>query len=95
MCPSTEGHQRERDQHPGLSGWRAQHSKAPEKEPDGARIQDEKDRDQQVRVTCGDRWLVWYEDQWQVMECKYRQRNSKQIVATDDLNEALQALLAH
>ena len=36
-----------------------------------------KDRDQQTRVTCGDRWLVWYENQWQVMECRYRQRNSK------------------
>lgn len=44
-----------------------------------------------ARVSMGNRWLVWC-NEWQVYERKPYQKKTRQIIITDDLNEAIRKL---
>ena len=46
-----------------------------------------------VRLSYKDRWLVYYDNRWIVMEYKYNQKKINQIIETNDLSEALNELI--
>ncbi len=47
-----------------------------------------------IRVTCGDRWMVWDEDmaEWKVWEHKPRARHTTVIYFGDSADEAVERL---
>lgn len=51
-----------------------------------------KDKSIDVRITNGDKWLVWYQDLWVVFQRPFGKKNNRCLYSGDDLNEALQAL---
>lgn len=46
-----------------------------------------------LRLTCGDKWMVWYEGKWQVLHNPYRARKVRILIATDDESEAIHVLM--
>lgn len=54
-----------------------------------------RNQDKDVRLTCNYRWLVWSEvyESWVVYERNPYKKSSKQIIATLDLNLAVEKLM--
>lgn len=46
-----------------------------------------------VRMSCGDRWLVWDRDQYTVYSRKRHQKNTRVILDTDDIEAAIWSLM--
>lgn len=45
-----------------------------------------------ARLTMGNRWLVWSEDAWIVCSREHRQKNTRILITTDNLEVAIIAL---
>lgn len=46
-----------------------------------------------ARLTCGDKWLVWYGDEWVVCQRKAYQKKTRTLIQTDSLNEAVKEFM--
>lgn len=46
-----------------------------------------------ARVTCGDKWLVWYGDKWTVCQRKRHQKKTRTLIETDILAEAVKEIM--
>lgn len=46
-----------------------------------------------VRLSYNNRWLIYYDGRWTVMEHKYNQKKVTQIIETDNLSKALNELI--
>ena len=45
-----------------------------------------------ARLSMEDKWLVWWEDQWLVLQRPYGKKTNRTLYAGDNIEEALQAL---
>ena len=52
-----------------------------------------KDKDENVRISMGNRWLFWDNGEWVVYERAYYARNTTCVVRTKDENIAVSCLI--
>jgi len=51
-----------------------------------------KNKDLDIRVTNGTKWLAWYLEQWVVSDRPYGKKNNRCVYSGDNIEEALNAL---
>lgn len=51
-----------------------------------------KDDDANARVSMGDKWLVWWNEEWTVLQRPYGKKNNRTLYSGESLTEAIKAL---
>ena len=50
-------------------------------------------KDLDLRVTNGDKWLIWNGDEWEVMQKKYGRKTTQSLITTQFQDEAIEVLI--